>query len=91
MIPILSGIIVGEGIQITRTKATLLTLSYVFSMAATYAALGVIAGIFSFNLQAASQNIWAISLFSSIFVLLALSMFGFYELKLPNKWQSKLF
>ena len=80
MIPILSGIIVGEGVRITRTRAIMLTLSYVLAMALTYAVLGVIAGLFSFNLQAASQNIWVISLFSGVFVLLALSMFGFYEL-----------
>ena len=90
MIPILSGIIVGEGTSITRAKAIMLTLSYVLAMALTYALLGVIAGLFHFNLQAASQNIWAISLFSGVFVLLALSMFGFYELQLPRSWQNKL-
>jgi len=90
MIPILSGIIVGEGIHITRARAIMLTLSYVLAMALTYALLGVIAGLFYFNLQAASQNIWAISLFSGVFVLLALSMFGFYELQLPASWQNKL-
>ena len=68
----------------------MLTLSYVLAMALTYAVLGVIAGLFSFNLQAASQNIWVISLFSGVFVLLALSMFGFYELQLPNSWQNKV-
>ena len=90
MIPILSGIIVGEGVRITRTRAIMLTLSYVLAMALTYAVLGVIAGLFSFNLQAASQNIWVISLFSGVFVLLALSMFGFYELQLPSSWQNKV-
>ena len=90
MIPILSGIIIGEGVRITRTRAIMLTLSYVLAMALTYAVLGVIAGLFSFNLQAASQNIWVISLFSGVFVLLALSMFGFYELQLPSSWQNKV-
>jgi len=90
MIPILSGIIVGAGIHITRAKAIMLTLSYVLAMALTYALLGIIAGLFYFNLQAASQNIWVISLFSGVFVLLALSMFGFYELQLPASWQNKL-
>ncbi|MCG8378229.1 MAG: protein-disulfide reductase DsbD [Proteobacteria bacterium] len=90
MIPILSGIIVGEGERITRLRAILLSISYVVAMALTYAVLGVIAGLFNINLQAASQNIWVISLFSAIFVALALSMFGFYELQLPSSWQSKL-
>ena len=90
MIPILSGIIVGEKQQITRPRAFSLSLSYVLAMAFTYAGLGVIAGLFHFNLQAASQNIWALSLFSGLFVLLALSMFGFYELRLPASWQGRL-
>lgn len=90
MIPILSGIIVGEGEHITRSRAMLLSINYVIAMALTYSILGVIAGHFSFNLQAASQNVWVLSFFSGVFVLLALSMFGFYEFHLPARWQSKL-
>ena len=90
MIPILSGIIVGEGEHITRARAIMLSISFVLFMALTYSVLGIIAGMFSFNLQAASQNVWVISFFSIVFVLLALSMFGFYELHLPASWQSKL-
>ncbi len=90
MIPILSGIIVGEGDRITRTRAMLLSTSYIIAMALTYSVLGILAGMFSFNLQAASQNIWVLSFFSGVFVLLALSMFGFYQLQLPHSWQSKL-
>ncbi|MFT5396593.1 MAG: thiol:disulfide interchange protein DsbD [Gammaproteobacteria bacterium] len=90
MIPILSGIIVGEGSRITRTRGITLSLSYVIAMALTYAVLGIIAGLFSLNLQAASQNVWVLSLFSAVFVFLALSMFGFYELQLPSSWQNKL-
>lgn len=90
MIPILSGIIVGQGSQITTSKAFTLSLFYVLAMALTYAVLGVIAGSFHFNLQAAFQNVWAISLFSAVFVALALSMFGFYELQLPASLQTRL-
>jgi thioredoxin:protein disulfide reductase len=90
MIPILSGIIVGEGDRITRTRGLTLSFSFVIAMALTYAVLGMIAGLFSLNLQAASQNVWVLSLFSGVFVLLALSMFGFFELQLPSSWQSKL-
>lgn len=90
MIPILSGIIVGEGQHITRTRAIFLSISFVIAMALTYSVLGIIAGLFSLNLQAASQNVWVISFFSGVFVLLALSMFGFYQLHLPASWQSKL-
>jgi len=90
MIPILSGIIVGEGDRITRTRAIMLSISYVIAMALTYSVLGLLAGLFSLNLQAASQNVWVLSFFSGVFVLLALSMFGFYQLQLPASWQSKL-
>lgn len=90
MIPILSGIIVGEGISITPLRAFYMSLTYVLAMALTYAVLGIIAGSLELNLQAASQNVWVITAFSAVFVLLALSMFGFYELQLPATWQSKL-
>lgn len=90
MIPILSGIIVGEGDRITRTRGIMLSLSYVVAMALTYAVLGMLAGLFSLNLQAASQNVWVLGSFSAVFVFLALSMFGFYELQLPASWQTKL-
>ena len=90
MIPILSGIIVGQGENITTRRALALSLAYVLAMALCYALLGVIAGLFFINLQAAFQTPWLIVLFSSIFVLLALSMFGFYELQLPASIQSRL-
>ena len=90
MVPILSGIVVGQGEDITPTRAFLLSLVYVLAMALTYAVLGVVAAAFGINLQAASQNVWVMLCFSGIFVLLALSMFGFYELQIPSAWQSRL-
>lgn len=90
MVPILSGLIVRQGSSITTLRSFYMSLTYVLAMALTYAVLGVIAGSFSFNLQAASQNVWVITAFSGVFVLLALSMFGFYELQLPRSWQNKL-
>jgi len=90
MIPILSGIIVGQGRDITTGRAFLLSLVFVVAVSITYAVLGVMAGYFGFNLQAASQNVWVITLFSAVFIALALSMFGFYELQLPVSWQERL-
>ncbi len=90
MIPILSGIIVGHGDKITPRRAFSLSLFYVLAMAFTYALLGVVAGLFYINLQAVFQNPWIISLFSAVFVALALSMFGFYELQLPASLQTRL-
>ena len=90
MIPILSGIIAGQGDKITTRKAFTLSLVYVLAMAATYTIAGVLAGLFGENLQAYFQNPWILSAFALVFVLLALSMFGFYDLQLPSSLQSKL-
>lgn len=90
MVPVLSGIIVGHGKSVTTRKAFFLSLSYVLSMSLTYAALGAIVALLGENLQISMQSPWAISIFSFIFIALALSMFGFYEFKLPNSWQSKI-
>jgi len=90
MIPIISSIIVGQGADVTRRRAFTLTLVYVLAVALTYTIAGVLAGIFGENLQALLQASWIIIVFSIVFVLLALSMFGFYELQLPSMLQSKL-
>jgi thiol:disulfide interchange protein DsbD len=90
MIPILSGIIAGQGRHITARKAFVLSLVYVLAMALTYTVAGVLAGLFGQNLQAAFQNPWIIGVFAAVFVALSLSMFGFYELQLPSALQSRL-
>lgn len=90
MVPILSGIIAGAGEGITTRRAFWLSLVYVLAMAVTYTVAGVLAGLFGQNLQAMFQNPWIISAFVLVFVLLALSMFGFYELQLPSRWQTRL-
>jgi thiol:disulfide interchange protein DsbD len=90
MVPVLSGIIVGHGKDLSSRKAFFLSLSYVLSMSLTYAAVGAVVALMGSNLQIAMQSPWIISLFSLLFVLLALSMFNFYELRLPVSWQSKL-
>jgi len=90
MIPILSGIIVGHGHKITTLRAFLLSLSYVLAASLAYTVAGVLAGLFGSNLQAVFQNPWVIGSFSGLFVLLSLSMFGFYELQLPSFIQTKV-
>jgi thiol:disulfide interchange protein DsbD len=90
MVPILSGIIVGQGDRLTTLRAFWLSLVYVLAMAVTYTVAGVLAGLFGQNLQAVFQNPWIISGFVLVFVLLALSMFGFYELQLPGRLQTRL-
>ncbi|WP_345977627.1 protein-disulfide reductase DsbD [Sulfurimonas sp. HSL3-7] len=90
MIPILSSIIVSQGEGISAKRGFLLSLVYVLAMAVAYSLAGVLAGIFGENLQVLLQNEWAIGGFALVFVALALSMFGFYEIGLPASWQSKL-
>jgi len=90
MIPILSGIIVGRGHKITKMHAFILSLAYVMGMAVTYAAAGVAAGLSGSLISNALQTPWVLGSFSALFVLLSLSMFGLYELQLPNSWQSRL-
>jgi thiol:disulfide interchange protein DsbD len=90
MVPILSGLIAGQGERLTTGRAFTLSLVYVLAMSVTYTVAGVLAGMFGQNLQAVFQNPWIISAFVLVFVLLALSMFGFYELQLPSRWQTAL-
>ncbi|WP_353571567.1 protein-disulfide reductase DsbD [Candidatus Albibeggiatoa sp. nov. BB20] len=90
MIPILSGIIVGQGEQVTTGRAFIMSLVYVLSMALTYTVFGVITGLVGQNLQLMFQNPYVLVTFSLVFVALSLSMFGFYELQLPSFLQSKI-
>ncbi|TAN52729.1 MAG: protein-disulfide reductase DsbD [Methylococcaceae bacterium] len=90
MIPILSGIIVGHGHHLTTYRAFILSLVYVLSSALTYTLFGVLAGLFGANLQTLFQQPWVLVLFALLFVALALSMFGFYELQMPNALQTRL-
>ena len=84
MIPIISGVIISQGEGLTTRKAFALSLVYVLAMAVAYTIAGVLAGLFGSNLQAALQTPWVVYSFAGIFVALAASMFGFYELKLPD-------
>ncbi|PJE18006.1 MAG: hypothetical protein CK430_01060 [Legionella sp.] len=89
MIPILSGIIVGQD-SLSTPKAVKLSLSYVFGMAITYAAAGVLAGFMGSTVQTLMQRPTVIVGFSLIFVLMALAMFGLFELRLPSKMNTRL-
>lgn len=90
MIPILSSIIVGQKKELKRRECFALSFSYVLGMAITYSVLGVVLGVAGNNIVAYLQNPWVISIFAGMFVLLSLSMFGLYELQLPQGIQNKL-
>ncbi|VVN03279.1 Thiol:disulfide interchange protein DsbD [Pseudomonas fluorescens] len=88
MLPILAGLVVGSGASPKRGFA--LASSYVVSMALVYAGLGVLAALLGANLQALLQNPWLLGTFAAVFVLLALPMFGFFELQLPVAVRDRL-
>ncbi|WP_223145872.1 protein-disulfide reductase DsbD [Iodobacter fluviatilis] len=88
MVPILSSLIAGSGASPRR--GFILSLAFVLPMALTYAALGAAAAMAGANLQAFLQNPWALGVFGMIFVLLALAMFGVYELQLPAVVRDRL-
>ncbi len=92
MIPILSSIIVGasKNETMTASRGFFLSLVYVLSMSVAYTIAGVIAGIFGANLQVALQNPYVLVVFALVFVALAFSMFGYFEIKLPQSIQTKL-
>jgi thiol:disulfide interchange protein DsbD len=91
MIPILSGIIAGEGARLTKSRALALSCIYVFSMALTYAAAGIGAAYAGSLIASYLQNVWVLGAFALIFVMLALAMFGWYELRLPAFLEQRLY
>ncbi|HMV12505.1 MAG TPA: protein-disulfide reductase DsbD [Nitrosomonas sp.] len=90
MFPILSGIIANRSQHMTKGRGFVLALAYVLGMAIAYAIAGVAAGLSGAMLSAVLQNAWVLGTFALIFILLAFSMFGFYELQLPSFLQSKI-
>ena len=92
MVPILSGIIIGQKETPSNFNAVLMSVTFVLSMSLAYGLIGASAGYFGagINIQAIMQTPWVLFVFSFIFVLLALSMFGLYDIQLPTGLQTKL-
>lgn len=92
MIPILSSILVAqsEGKKQSAVQGFLTSLVYVLSMAITYTLVGVFSGLLGADIQSIMQNPWVLTAFSMMFLALAFSLFGYYEIQLPSKWQSKI-
>jgi len=88
MIPIVSSLVVGG--KPTPRRALGLSAAYVLPMAAVYAVLGVAAGLSGANLQAALQHPWLLGSFAALFAVLALSMFGVFQLQLPGWLRNRL-
>jgi thiol:disulfide interchange protein DsbD len=90
MIPILSGLIAGQGTRLGTSRAVVLSLVYVVANALVFTVAGVVAGLLGANLQIVFQQPWIITAFAALFVALALSSFGLYELQLPMALRSRL-
>jgi thiol:disulfide interchange protein DsbD len=90
MIPILSGIIVRQDASLGRARSVALSVSYVLGMAITYAAAGVAAGLSGVMISALMQSPWVLGSFAAFFVILSLSMFGWYELQMPASLQNRI-
>lgn len=90
MVPILSGIIAGEGKDVSASRGFMLALSYVMGMALVYTAAGVGAAAAGLQLQATFNQPWVLAVFSGLFVILAAGMFGMYDMQMPSAIQSRL-
>jgi thiol:disulfide interchange protein DsbD len=90
MLPILSSIIVGQRGTVSRWRGFSLASAYALGMALVYTAFGMVAGLLGEGLAAALQNVWVLGAFALLLAGLSLSMFGVYELQLPNALQSRL-
>ena len=92
MIPILSSILVAQsdGKRQSAIQGFLTSLVYVLSMAITYTLVGVLSGLLGADIQAIMQNPWVLTAFALMFLALAFSLFGYYQIQLPTKWQSKI-
>lgn len=90
MVPILSGIIAGQGSTVTTKRAFTLSLAYVLGMAVTNTLAGIAAAAAGQQVQALFQKPWIIALFALFFVVMALSMFGLFTIQVPAALQSRL-
>ncbi|MBX3694088.1 MAG: protein-disulfide reductase DsbD [Steroidobacteraceae bacterium] len=90
MVPILSGIIAGQGANVTTRRAFFLSLSYVLGMACTYTLAGIAAAAAGAQVQAVFQQPWIVTVFALLFVVLALSMFGLFTIQMPAAIQTRL-
>lgn len=88
MLPILAGLVLGNGASVRR--GWVLACCYVLSMALVYASLGVLAALLGGSLQAMLQQPWLLGSLAALFVLLALPMFGVFELQLPAFLRDRL-
>jgi thiol:disulfide interchange protein DsbD len=87
MVPILTGIIAGQG-NVSQKKSLTLSIIYVLSMSLTYAVAGIIVAVSGTNIQASLQNPYVIGSISLLFFIFALAMFKFFDIQMPKSIQT---
>ncbi len=90
MIPILSALIVGEGIQLSRWRSFMLSVAYVLGMAVVYTIFGIAAASAGYSLGPDLQSPWVRGAVALLLFVFALSLLGCYELQLPQSWQNRI-
>lgn len=90
MYPILSGLVIGQGTNMSMSRAFILSFVYVQGMAITYSILGLVVASAGVQFQAALQSPLLLSIFIGLFIILAVALFGGFEIQLPSAWQAKL-
>lgn len=90
MVPILSGIIAGQGKNVTTSRAFSLSLTYVLGMSFTYTIAGALCAAAGKQVQTVFQQPWILVLFATLFIVLALSMFGLFTIQMPASIQTRV-
>ena len=92
MLPILSSIVLGKqgDLPIGKVRSAYLALAYILGMALLYALAGILTAALGSGVQRALQSPIALIIFSGLLLFLAGSLFGFYELRMPQAWQNKV-
>ena len=90
MIPILTGIIVGQGNNLSTGRAFAMSLTYVIAMSVTYALIGMLVASSGINIQANLQNPYVLISFALLFFIFALAMFDFFRIQMPTVIQNFL-
>lgn len=92
MLPILSSVIFGSqgGKTISKRRASLLAFSYILGMALIYALAGVLMAALGGSVQRALQSPIALAAFALLLLALSGSLFGLYDLRLPQAWHQHI-
>ena len=90
MLPILSGILVGQTGKSRKNNQTKLSIVYVFGMASTYSLLGLFVSLAGYRLQVLFQSPWIVLCFAGLFFVFGAAMFGVISIQIPATLSRRL-